>query len=46
MQKSTLWQAHAPSEGASEVAQLCLTLCDPMGGSLPGSSIHGVFQAR
>ena len=30
----------------SEVAQSCLTLCDPMGCSLPGSSIHGIFQAR
>ena len=30
----------------SEVAQLCLTLCDPMDCSLPGSSIHGSFQAR
>ena len=28
------------------VAQLCLTLCDPMDCSLPGSSIHGLFQAR
>ena len=27
-------------------AQSCLTLCDPMGYSLPGSSIHGTFQAR
>ena len=30
----------------SEVAQLCLTLRDPMDCSLPGSSIHGIFQAR
>ena len=30
----------------SEVAQLCPTLCDPMDGSLPGSSIHGICQAR
>ena len=30
----------------SEVAQSCLTLCDPMGCSLPGSSIHGILQAR
>ena len=28
------------------VAKLCSTLCDPMDGSLPGSSIHGSFQAR
>ena len=30
----------------SEVAQSCPTLSDPMDCSLPGSSIHGVFQAR
>ena len=30
----------------SEVAQLCLTLCDPMDCSLSGSSVHGIFQAR
>ena len=30
----------------SEVAQSCLTLRDPMVCSLPGSSIHGIFQAR
>ena len=29
-----------------EVAQSCLTLSDAMDYSLPGSSIHGVFQAR
>ena len=30
----------------SEVTQSGLTLRDPMDGSLPGSSIHGIFQAR
>ena len=30
----------------SEVAQLCPTLSDPMDCSLPGSSTHGIFQAR
>ena len=30
----------------SEVAQSWPTLCDPMDCSLPGSSIHGIFQAR
>ena len=29
----------------SEVVQLCPTLSDPMDCSLPGSSIHGIFQA-
>ena len=30
----------------SEVAQSCLTLSDLMDCSLPGSSVHGIFQAR
>ena len=30
----------------NEVAQSCPTLCDPMDCSLPGSSIHRIFQAR
>ena len=30
----------------NEVAQSCPTLCDPMDCSLPGSSAHGIFQAR
>ena len=29
----------------SKVAQLCPTLSDPMACSLPGSSVHGIFQA-
>ena len=29
----------------SEVTQLCPTLCDPMDYSLPGPSVHGIFQA-
>ena len=27
-------------------AQLCPTLCDPLDCSLPGSSVHGILQAR
>ena len=34
------------SESESEVAQLCPTLHNPMDCSLPGSSVHGIFQAR
>ena len=30
----------------SEVTQSCMTLCNPMDCSLPGSFIHGIFQAR
>ena len=32
--------------GESEVAQSCLTLSNPMDCSLPGSSIHGILQAK
>ena len=35
------WKNHV-----TEVAQLCPTLCNPMDCRLPGSSIHGIFQAR
>ena len=34
------------NESESEVAWLCPTLFDPMDYSLPGSSVHGIFQAR
>ena len=30
----------------SEVAHLCPTLCNPVDCSLPGSSLHGILQAR
>ena len=33
-------------ESESEVAQSCPTNSDPMDCSLPGSSVHGIFQAR
>ena len=31
---------------AAKSLQLCLTLSDPVDCSLPGSSVHGIFQAR
>ena len=30
----------------ARLLDLCLTLCDSMDCSLPGSSVHGIFQAR
>ena len=33
-------------EGEGEVTQSCLTLCDPVDCSPPGSSVHGILQAR
>ena len=39
-------QQHILPEWLSEVAQSCPTLCDPMDCSPPGSSVHGILQAR
>ena len=36
---------HKATCEASPVTQSCLTLCNPMDCSLPGSSVHGIFQA-
>ena len=33
-------------EMCAKLLQLCPTLCDPMDWSLPGSSVHGILQAR
>ena len=41
---SLCWESSL--EKWSEVAQSCLTLCNPMDCSLPGSTIDGIFQAR
>ena len=37
---------HMKVKSESEAAQSCPTLSDPMDHSLPGSLIHGIFQAR
>ena len=34
------------SAAAAKSLQLCPALCDPMDCSLPGSSVHGIFQGR
>ena len=36
----------AAAAAAAKSLQSCPTLCDPMDCSLPGSSVHGIFQAR
>ena len=41
----TVW-ATRKKKKEREVSQSCLTLCNPMDCSLPGFSIHGIFQAR
>ena len=35
-----------PSSSSLPFAQSCPTLCDPMDSNLPGSAVHGIFQAR
>ena len=39
------WEKESEAK-QSEVTQSCPTFCDPMDGSLPGSSVHGILQAR
>ena len=39
-------KVHLVKKSESEVIQSCPTLCDPIDCSLPGSSVHGIFQAR
>ena len=36
----------AAAAAAAKSLQLCPALCDPIGGLPPGSSVHGIFQAR
>ena len=38
--------AAAAAAAAAKSFQFCLTLCDPMDGSPPGSSVPGILQAR
>ena len=42
----TMSSAHTHKKGKMVVTQSCLTLCDPMDCSPPGSSVHGILQAR
>ena len=37
---------HAAAAAAAKSLQSCLTLCDPIDGSPPGSPISGILQAR
>ena len=43
---SELSTVYAAAATAAKSLQLCLTLCDPIDGSLPGSSVPGILQAR
>ena len=44
--KASSWPRDQKKERKSEVTQSCPTLCGPVDCSPPGSSIHGIFQAR
>ena len=41
-----IYNSAAAAAAAAKSLQSCPTLGDPIDGSLPGSSIHGIFQAR
>ena len=41
-----IFRHHAAAAAAAESLQSCLTLCDPIDGSPPGSPIPGILQAR
>ena len=41
----SLVSLHAADAAAAKSLQSCLTLCNPVDCSLPGSSVHGIFQA-
>ena len=43
---SRVYYPELPSDSTDLVTQLCLTLCDPIDYSPPGSSVHKDFQAR
>ena len=45
VQHSPSWP-RGPAQTPVRVAQLCPTLCDPVDCSPPGSSVHGILQAR
>ena len=40
-----IWMTAAPAAAAKSI-QSCPTLCNPIDGSLPGSAIPGILQAR
>ena len=45
-QGTVLLTKQTATAAAAKLLQLCSTLCDPIDGSPPGSSVHGVLQAR
>ena len=43
---NTTWEGQLHGTAAAKSLQLCPTICDPMDYSPPGSSVHGILQAR
>ena len=43
---SSFFYCYLVAAAAAKSLQSCPTLCDPRDGSPPGSSVHGIFQAR
>ena len=41
-----IYIAATATAAAAKLLQSCLTLCDPLDGSLPGSAVPGILQAR
>ena len=46
MSKASVVWVHVTAAAAAKSLQSCPTLCDPMDGSPPGSSVPGILQAR
>ena len=44
--KLGVWNENIYTAAAAKSLQLCPTLCDPIDGSLPGSPVPGILQAR
>ena len=45
-ERNHIYQAAAAAAAAAKSLQSCLTLCDPVDGSPPGSPVPGILQAR
>ena len=45
-QKMFFYCSPSAAAAAAKSLQSCLTLCDPIDGSPPGSSVHGILQTR
>ena len=46
MNRCESWNIKKAAAAAAKSLQSCPTLCDPIDGSQPGSTVHGIFQAR